>query len=293
MNKRMIKFAILIASAAALFLVANTFLCSPGGMAPEIIDITDINILELKSDSLKVNISVLALNKNNSDLKINDLHLDLMIDNEIIGTAIRCEEITMKKFDTSSVKFYASLSTLKAVELSSEKKDTVNLGLKGEVTADLGLISIPVEVELKHKFDLQKILTETIEKDTKNSKLLEVVTAKLESLRLDNSIVKVEFKLINPYKIDILLKDYPSQIFINEKKSGEGNITGEILLKKGNSTADGSVIYELNNFKTISTLFGSILKRKLEYSTSGILQLEVLGYNIQFPFNFKGELVKT
>jgi LEA14-like dessication related protein len=235
---------------------------------------------------------VLALNKNDSDIDIDYVYLNLMIDNNIIGSALSTEKITMEKFDTSSVSFHANLNTLKAIELASEKKDTINLRLKGELTADLGLISIPVKVDLKHKFDLQKKITETIENDTKSNKLLKVGKARLKSLSLANSTVEVEFKLTNPYGIDILLKDYPSQIFINENKSGEGNISTEILLQKENSTAEGSVIYELKNVKTISSLFGSILKRKLEYRTGGIVKLEVLGYNIQFPFNFEGELIK-
>lgn len=292
MKKRMFRFAILIISSAVLFFAANTFLCSPTGTAPEIIDVTDIKILELKSDSLKLNIYVLALNKNDSDVDIDDVYLNLMINNDIIGSALSDGEISIEKFDTSTVSFYANLNTLKTIELASEKKDTINLRLKGEVTADLGLISIPVKVDLKHKFDLQKKLTETIEKDTKNNKLLKVGAARLKSLSLGNSTVEVEFKLTNPYGIDILLKDYPSQIFINENKSGEGNITKEILLQKENSTANGSVKYELNNVKTISSLFGSILKRKLEYRTGGTIKLEILGYNIQFPFNFEGELIK-
>jgi LEA14-like dessication related protein len=151
----MFKFAILIISLAVLFFAANTFLCSPTGIAPEIIDVTDIKILELKSDSLKLNINVLALNKNDSDIDIDDVHLNLMINDEIIGSALSAGEISMEKFDTSTVSFYANLNTLKAIELASKKKDTINLRLKGEVTADLGLISIPVKVDLKHKFDLQ------------------------------------------------------------------------------------------------------------------------------------------
>jgi len=292
MKKRMIKFAILIISAAVLFFVANTFLCSPTGIAPEIIDVTDIKILELKSDSIKLNINVLALNRNESDVDIDNVYLNLMTDDDIIGSALNTEKTTMEKFDTSSVSFHANLNTLKAIELASEKKDTINLRLKGELNADLGLISIPVKVDLKHKFDLKKKLAETVENDTRSNKLLKVGAAKLKSLGLANSTVEVDFKLTNPYGIDILLKDYPSQIFINENNSGEGNITTEILLQKENSTSEGSVIYELKNFKTISSLFGSILKRKLEYRTAGIIRLEVLGYNIQFPFNFKGELIK-
>ena len=292
MKKRMIKFTILMVSAVVLLFAANTFLCSPTGVAPEIIDVTDIKILKLKSDSLKLSINVLTLNKNDSDIEIDNIYLNLIIDNNIIGSAFRSEKVTMEKFDTSTINFHANLNTLQIIKLASNKKDTINLRLKGKVTADLGLIDMPVEVDLYHKFDLQKELTETIEQDTKNNKLLKVESAKLNSVSLDESTVEIEFKLTNPYGINILMKDYPSQIIINENKSGEGNISSEILLLEENSIADGSVIYELSNFKIISSLFGSILKRKLEYQTSGMLKLEVLGYDIQFPFNFKGELVE-
>ncbi len=292
MKKRMIKFTILMVSAVVLLFATNTFLCSPTGVAPEIIDITDIKILKLKSDSLKLSINVLTLNNNDSDIEIDNIYLNLIIDNNIIGSAFRSKKVTMEKFDTSTINFHANLNTLKIIKLASNKKDTINLRLKGEVTADLGLIDMPVEVDLNHKFDLQKELTETIEKDTKNNKLLKVESAKLNSVSLGESTVEIEFKLTNPYGINILLKDYPSQIIINENKSGDGNISSEILLLEENSIADGSVIYELSNFKIISSLLGSILKRKLEYQTSGMLKLEVLGYNIQFPFNFKGELVE-
>ena len=58
-----------------------------------------------------------------------------MINDEIIGSALSAGEISLEKFDTSTVSFYASLNTLKAIELASKKKDTINLRLKGEVTA--------------------------------------------------------------------------------------------------------------------------------------------------------------
>jgi LEA14-like dessication related protein len=288
----MIKFTIFFVSAAVLFFVANTFLCSPKGIAPEIRDITNIKILELKSDSLQLDINVLVLNKNDTDVEIDNIHMILIIDKDTIGSASRNEEIKIKRFDTSTVSFFANLNTIKTIEIASDKKDTINLKLKGEVTADLGLIKIPVEVELDHKFDLQKKLTETVESDTKKNRLLKVEAAKLKYLSLGNSTVEVEFRLNNPYDIDIVLKNYPSQIYINENKSGDGNIDSEILLKKKESIVNGSVFYVLSNFKTISSLLGSITKRKIDYRTSGILHLEVLGYNIKFPFNFKGELIK-
>ena len=292
MKKLMIKIAILIVSAVVLFFAANTFLCSPEGIAPEIKVISDIKILELRSDSLKLEITVLALNRNDSDVEIDDIYLKLLHDKDTIGAAFSNEEIKIKSFETSTVNFFANINTPKAVELATEKNTIINLQLKGEVTADLGLIRMPVEVVLEHKFDLKKKLTAIVENDVENNKLIKVETAKLKSLGLGNSTVEIDLILTNPYELDFTVKKYPSHIYINGNEAGKGNLDSEIFLRKKKSIVNGSVIYELSNFKTISSLLGSILKKKLDYRTSGILQLEVLGYNIQFPFNFKGELVK-
>jgi LEA14-like dessication related protein len=292
MKNRMIKLMFVLISAFALFLVANKFICTPKGIAPEVIDISGLKIIKLNSDSLTVNINVLALNKNDSEIEVENIYLNLLIANDTIGAAVRTEEILMARFDTSSISFLANLSTLKAVELASNKSDTIDLRIKGDATADLGLISLPVDIDLTHKFSLIERLTETIQQDTKNNRLLVVKAAKLKSLSLGKSTVEVEFTLTNPYGIDINLKDYPSQIYINNNHSGEGNISTGILLQKENSVTDGSVIYKLSNAETVSSLFGSILLRKLEYRTTGTITLDVLGYGIQFPFNFKGELIK-
>ena len=292
MKKQMIKFAILLGLAVVLFFALNLFICSPKGIAPEIKDISDIRILELKSDSLKLDIAVLALNKNDSDVEIDNIFLKLIIDKDTIGSAFTNEEIVMKRFEISTVSFIANLNTPKAIEIAAKKKDIINLRMKGEVTANLGLFSMLAEVELEYKFDFKKKLTEIVESDAESNKLIKVKAAKLKSLDLGNSKIEIDFILTNPYDIDITLKSYSSQIYINENEAGKGNLDSEISLKNKKSVVNGSVIYTMSNFKTISSLLGSMLKRKLYYRTGGILQLEVLGYNIQFPFNLKGELIK-
>jgi LEA14-like dessication related protein len=291
MKKQMIKFAVIIFSAAVLFFAANTLFCTSKGIAPEIKDITDIKILELRSDSLTLNINVIALNENDSDIEIYDICLSLIIDSDTIGSAYRNEKVRLKKFDTSTVSLSAILNTPKVIDFASVNKNTAKLKFIGDLTADLGLFKLPVGVELEHKFDIQRKITETVESDTRKNKLIKVEAAKLKSVGLDNSTVEIEFAINNPYGVDFLLKDYPSQIYINENKSGDGNIESEILLEKEAMIVKGSIVYMLSNLETISSLLGSVIKRKLNYQTSGTLHLEVLGYNIKFPFNFKGELI--
>jgi hypothetical protein len=288
----MIKIAMILTSAAVLFFMVNTFLCSSYGVAPEVIDIRYIKILNVKSGLLKLHIGVLALNKNKTDVKIEDVCLNLITENDTIGSVFTDENTIMKGHDTTEVNFYTNLKTHKVLELSSKEKDTFKIKIKGEVNADLGLITIPADIDLTYKLNLKKQLAETIERDTKEKKLIKIKKAILRSINLGESTVEIGFTLTNPYGVDIILKDYPSQIFINENNSGKGKLTTEIKLPKENSAADGSVIYELSNLNTIKSLFGSVFTGKLEYRTHGTVFIDILGYDIQFPFNFEGELIK-
>lgn len=292
MKNKMIKFSFLLISAVAFFLVVNKFLCTPKGVVPEIIDVEDINILEIQIDSLRLDISVIAVNKNNSEIEVVDIYFNLLTGNDTIGNAVRYGETIIDKLDTAEINFIANLSTVKSIELASKEDQSVNLRMLGKATADLGIISLPVDFDITHTFDLKDKLTETIEKDVRDNRLLAVGTAKLKSLRLNSSTVTVEFTLTNPYGIDIVLKGYPSQIYINDNHAGEGDIKSEVLLKQEKSDIKGTVIYELSNVETLTSLFGSILKRKLAYRTTGILNLEVLGYKIHFPYSFRGDLIK-
>jgi LEA14-like dessication related protein len=272
--------------------MVNTFLCSSYGIAPEVIDIKHVKIIKLKSGLLNLQIGVLVLNKNKADVKIENVCLNLITENDTIGSVFEDKNTVMKGNDTTEVSFYTNLKTHKVLELASEQKDILTIIIKGEVNVDLGLTAIPADIDLSYAFNLKRELAETIERDTKEKKLIKIKKAILRSLNLGESTVEIGFTLTNPYDVDIILKEYPSQIFINEINSGKGKLTSEIKLPKENSAADGSAIYELSNLNTIKSLFGSVFTGKLEYRTNGTVFIDILGYDIQFPFNFEGELIK-
>jgi len=63
-------------------------------------------------------------------------------------------------------------------------------------------------------------------------------------------------------------------------------------MKKNGKDKKAVSVYKLGNVKTISSLFGSIFTRKLIYRTTGTLLIDILGYKLQFPYSFNGELIK-
>jgi hypothetical protein len=142
----------------------------------------------------------------------------------------------------------------------------------GTANADLGLFTIPVDIDLEYSFNAKENISQLVEKDVQIEKLIKLKGGRIKSLGTSESVVEVEFKVQNPYGVDFTVEGYPSKIFINDKEAGS--------------------VYKLNNVKTITSLFGSIFSRKLIYKTTGTLLIEILGYKIQFPYSFNGELIK-
>ncbi|GBD89138.1 late embryogenesis abundant protein [bacterium BMS3Abin03] len=275
-----------------LFIAVNNFLCSPSGFAPEIVGVKKSEIIEFNNKEIKLSIIVSAKNKNDFNINVEDMFVYIVNNTDTIGNAERKEKFSIESRGTADIDFSSMLITDKILKLLSEGIDTLNLKLIGNATANLGFISLPVDIDVMFKVMVKEQLAGAIERDTKDSKIIEVKSAGLKKLSLGESVVDVEFVIMNPYGIEFSVKEYPSTIFINGKESGSGNITGEIQVKKTGTGSAGIVSYKLSNSKTLTSLFNSLFSRKLEYETVGNLLINILGYDIQFPYRMKGVLIK-
>jgi hypothetical protein len=114
----------------------------------------------------------------------------------------------------------------------------------------------------------------------------------LQGKSLGESIVEIDFKIDNPYGIEFTVINYPSTISINGKEAGTGNVDDVILVNSKGNESRGKIRYTLSNSKTFASLLGSLFSRKLEYETEGKLLIDIMGFNIEFPYSMKGVLVK-
>ncbi len=162
----------------------------------------------------------------------------------------------------------------------------------GTANADLGLFTVPVDIDLEYSFNAKENISQLVERDVRVENLIKLEGGKLKSLSTSESVVEVEFKVQNPYGVDFKVEGYPSKIFINEKEAGSGNIKATIEIKKKGAGIKAVSVYKLDNVKTITSLFGSIFTRKLIYKTTGVLLIDILGFKVQFPYSFNGELIK-
>ena len=223
---------------------------------------------------------------------MSDLYANILHNQDTIGFAKKDEMVQLNALDTAAVNFYASLNTQKFIKSVSDKSDSLKLRMLGTANADLGLFTIPVDIDLEYSFNAKENISQLVEKDVQIEKLIKLEGGKLKSFSSSESVVEVEFKVQNPYGIDFTVEGYPSKIFINDKEAGSGDIKEAIEVEKKGEDIKAVSVYKLDNVKTLSSLFGSIFTRKLIYKTTGTLLIEILGYKFQFPYSFNGELIK-
>ena len=293
MKRRLIKiFTPIVIIGLILFLITNNFLCTPSGLAPEFKKIKGTEILKFNSDSLWVSIVVLAENKNDFEIDIENLAVNIIHQYDTLGFAERKEKWIIKSHETGDVQFNAVLGTKKMLEIISYDKDSLHLNLIGSADANLGLITLPVDVDLSFVIAVKDQIAKSIKQDTESDKIITIISAGLKSKSFGESIVEIDFEIDNPYGIEFSVINYPSKISINGGEAGTGNVDDVIMVNSKGNKSKGKIRYTLSNSKTLASLFGSLFSRKLEYETEGILLIDIMGFNIEFPYSMKGVLVK-
>ncbi len=148
-----------------LFLITNNFICTPSGLAPEFKEIKETEILKFNSDSLWVSIVVLAENKNDFEIDIENLIVNIIHQNDTLGFAERKEKWIIKSLETGDVQFNAVLGTEKMLEIISSDEDSIHLYLIGSADANLGLITLPVDVDLSFVIAVKDQIAKSIKQE--------------------------------------------------------------------------------------------------------------------------------
>ena len=278
--------------AAVIFIATNKFICSPSGLAPEFKEIEKSKIVKFNSDSIRIDITAIAENRNNFKIEIENLNVTVMQDNLSLGKANRNEKWQIEAEDTGEIQIHSALDTKKILEIISDEPDSLHLKLVGGADADLGLITLPVDIDINFTVPLKEQLAKTIREDTENDKIITISSARFKNLNLGASTVEIGFQIQNPYGIEFSLEGYPSTLFVRDKALGDGNINEKIVIGKKGEVSEGKITYNLSNTKTLTSLFGSFFSGKLEYETKGNLILNILGYDIKIPYTKKGVLAK-
>lgn len=264
-----------------------------GNKNPVIQEVKNVKIIELNNDSLNILLSVEIFNQNSLTQKINGGYFLITKNNDIIGNAKIINQFSIEPDTSEIVDLSVSLKTLELAKNLSENTDQFEINLIGKINTEVLIFNISPNVNLPYKINMSEILTNCLENDSKEQRIIRINSTTIKDIDFSNTSAITNFTFINPYKLDFKLKSYPCKIYINNDYTGDGNILDTMILKNKQDKADGQFNFVLNNFDVSIRVFQNILqfKPKLNYETRGILFLEILGYEINFPYSYHGEIL--
>lgn len=263
---------------------------------PKLLGVTNIEVIEINKDTVSINVEVSLINNFFLNVDISEIKVNIFSGEDTIGTVNSIIKMTLPGNDTSKLNLPANFNTAKLAKLLEENSDSIKIKLKGLIDVKILFFNKDIEIDEDLNIALKSSLLKAIEKVSNNEKtaeqIIEIKSAKLIDVGLQNSKVLIEFTLKNPYNVPITLISYPADIYINDNYAGKGNLKEEIELQANKDTTNGEFEFEVENIRGIKSLIRTIFTIKMTYKTIGDLNLKVLGYKIKIPYSTSGDLIK-
>lgn len=281
------KYSIIILSMIILLFIAYLFYKS-SGITPEIKEIKNFSIKKITDSQIELGVKILAENSSIFSYDIKKMSLNVLHGKDTIGIINSDTPIPFPSNSQTEFDLLIILQTNKVAALLEKDIDTIKLNMIGTAYIKLLFFNFDKDINVPFNLPFKESLFNTIQEDKNQGKIISIKDARISKIGVTKSQLLIDFQLTNPYDIHFTLTDYPSKVFINKNFAGEGSLQYPISVDTTKKTNDGTFVFDLNNFDTITSLFGSIFRGKIEYTTYGTLLLEILNYKVRIPYSFNG-----
>ncbi|MCX7610870.1 MAG: LEA type 2 family protein [Ignavibacterium sp.] len=286
--KKFNKYFVIMLSLLTIIVIFLIYNVSSSIISPDIKEVKNISIKKITNSNIELTVKILAENSSLIGYDINKMSLEVIHNNDTIGTIKKDTTISFPSRSQTEFELPIILYTEKVAKLLEKEIDTIKLNMIGNASIKLLFLDFDKKINIPFNLPLKKSIFNTVQEDTNKEKIIEIKDAKISKLGLRKSQLLIDFKLSNPYDIDFTLLDYPSEVYINGNYSGQGSLAHPITVDSINKVNDGTFVFDLDNFETISSIIGSILTRKIEYTTNGFLEMKILNHNVKIPYSFNG-----
>jgi LEA14-like dessication related protein len=310
--KRFIPFLLLI---PALFSACSLF------QTPKFEGVNEFQLKELTPDHTNVDLSIVISNPNNYSITLKSLNIEVMdCSRDRLGTVTMSKPLLMHKNSADTVYFQIQLDTRKVTKLACHSSRNVEFLVRAEAVAKVFGVTKKVTKELPNQINLTQILeemlpkvptdytiptinTDSLKKSKKNlvvtdpkiangshsqADMFKIIKTSVTDIGLKETELTVKFILLNPYGVSFVLRDFPADIWINDKFAGKGRLDSPIIFDENIYSADGELKFELNNFNSLKLAANALVKKDMNYRVEGTLLVDAFDTHITKPFRFKG-----
>jgi LEA14-like dessication related protein len=272
--------------------LAKNYSCSSISLMPEIIRLENIEIGEITEDSIKVKLVAVIQNNNPFNLNIAKFNMVINSDTVQVGNAVSLNDATLFGDSSTIIPLNISLNTNRLLTSISSGSDSIQLILKGNVKVKTEIKNFEKIIEYPITINIRELIEKSISESADSNEFISIVDAELIDITPISSKLSIKFVINNPYDIELFISDYSATVKVNGNESGVGNLTEKIFVGKKKNGVVGKMLFNLNNFKSATSLLNALLNRKIEYETNGNLNLQICKNEFSVPFSFKGDLLQ-
>jgi LEA14-like dessication related protein len=288
--------------------------------APVFERINDVQLNDLTPDHTTLDISIVITNPNWYSITVKKLQIEVEDRNrEKLGNIVMTQPLKMERHEADTVYFEIRMDTRKVAKLLSYSSQKVEFTVKAEALAKVFGISKRVKLEQRQEINFTKIVEDllpsisseveipAISTNNKTGKLIirdpdikppnnspfkpdmfKVIKTSVTDISFKETELTVKFMLLNPYGLAFTFRDFPSDVWINDKYAGKGRLSKPLVFTENVFSAEGEIIFDLNNFNSLLLASGALIKKDLRYLVNGTLMVDGFGTKISKPFKFRG-----
>ena len=303
-----------------LFLLLIPFLLSACSIfkTPKFERVNNVELKDLTADHTNLDLSIVISNPNGYSITVKSLDVEIMDKTrDRMGLVTMTKPLEMRKNSADTVYFEIQMDTRKVAKIVSHSSEKVEFIVRAQAVAKVFGVTKKVTKELPNELNFTKILEEMLAKipsdydiptiKTKTGKhivrdpkitpsdgsaakpdIFKIMKTSITDFGLKETELTVKFIMLNPYGLSFVIRDFPSDIWVNEKYAGKGKLNKAIMFNENVFSAEGELVFDLNNFNSLLLAAKALVKKDMNYNVSGTLLVDGFGTNISKPLRFKG-----
>jgi LEA14-like dessication related protein len=301
----------------AILLTVALLMCSCSVFkAPKFERLNQVELKDITVDHTSLDLSLVISNPNWYAITVRSLKVEVTDTNSVsLGNIVMTQPLKLEKHKADTVYFDILLDTRKVTKLVSHSAQNVRFIVKANAVAKVFGVSKRVKLEQPQGVNFTKILEEllpnipseiqipTLVADKRRriqitdpskksspikADIFKVMKTSITDVGFKESELTVKFELLNPYGISFTFRDFPSEVYINDKYAGKGKLAQPLFFDENVFKREGELVFELNNWNSILLASRVLFKKDMDYRVNGTLLAEGFGTSIRKPFIFRG-----
>lgn len=257
---------------------------------PRVEKIQDIRVGEINPDKSTLKLSLIVHNPNCYKIRLQKLNVNLLNkDRGKVGEAKLSKEVTIPKKASVNIDFTVELDTRPVVKMVSSIDQQVQFFVVGEGKGKAMGLSKKFSFDEPYSLSLKEHLETLLSRFTaQGQSLFKIQKTSVEKIGIGQTELHVSFMILNPYGLSYNLKGFPSELYVNGKSVGSGNISSQLRFDETIYSKEGVMIFKLSNLKSVLGALKGVFKGEVAYQVKGKVMIDALGMDISKPYQYDG-----